>query len=103
MVARINTSKSISKALNYNEDKLRKGKAEILSASGFLKDPEKLSFYDKLNHFERFTSLNDRAVTNTLHVSLNFDPSEQLSNEKLTAIADRYMEQIGFGQQPYLV
>ncbi|MBI1342404.1 MAG: relaxase/mobilization nuclease domain-containing protein [Terrimonas sp.] len=103
MVARINTSKSISKALNYNEEKMSKNKAEILSASGFLKDPEKLSFYDKLNHFERFISLNDRAVTNTLHVSLNFDPSEQLSNEKLAAIADRYMQQIGFGQQPYLV
>lgn len=103
MVARINTSKSISKALNYNEEKLRKGKAEILLASGFLKDADKLNFYDKINHFERLTSLNDRAVTNTLHVSLNFDPSEQLSNEKLAAIPDRYMEQIGFGQQPYLV
>ncbi len=103
MVARINTSKSISKALNYNEDKLRKEKAEILFASGFLKDADKLNFYDKINHFERLTSLNDRAVTNTLHVSLNFDPSEQLSNDKLTAIAERYMQQIGFGQQPYLV
>lgn len=103
MVARINTSKSISKALNYNEQKMKEGKAEILSASGFIKDVDKLSFYDKLNHFERLISLNDRTVTNTLHVSLNFDPSEQLSNEKLTAIADRYMEQIGFAGQPYLV
>ena len=103
MVARINTSKSIAKALNYNEQKLKEGKAEILTASGFIKDADKLSFYDKLNHFERLISLNDRTVTNTLHVSLNFDPSEQLSNEKLTAIADRYMEKIGFKDQPYLV
>lgn len=103
MVARINTSKSISKALNYNEQKLKEEKAEILSASGFIKDADKLRFYDKLNHFERLISLNDRTVTNTLHVSLNFDPSEQLSNDKLIAIADRYMEQIGFANQPYLV
>lgn len=103
MVARINTSKSISKALNYNEQKLKEGKAEILSASSFIKDADKLNFYDKLNHFERLISLNDRTVTNALHISLNFDPSEQLSNEKLTAIADRYMEQIGFANQPYLV
>jgi hypothetical protein len=103
MVARMNTGKNIAKALNYNEEKVRNEKAEILLASGFLKDADKLNFHDKLRHFERLTSLNDRAMTNSLHVSLNFDPSEKLTNEQLTAIAERYMEQIGFGNQPYLV
>ena len=103
MVARINTSKSISKALNYNEQKVKDGKAEILAESGFLKDVDKLHFYDKINHFESFTSLNDRAITNTLHVSLNFDPSEVLSNEKMVEIAEAYMNKIEFGDQPYLV
>ena len=43
MVARINTSKSISKALNYNEyneQKVVKGTAECIIASGFIKDKE---------------------------------------------------------------
>src|SRR5690606_24041249 len=35
--------------------------------------------------------------------SLNFDPSERLSDDKMKAIADTYMEKIGFGKQPYLV
>lgn len=103
MVARINTSKSILKALNYNEQKVQQGKAEILAESGFANDVEKLTFYDKLNHFERYTSLNERATTNTMHVSLNFDPSENLSNEKMIDIAAAYMEKIGFANQPYLV
>lgn len=103
MVARINTSKNISKALNYNEQKVLKGKAEILLASGFIKDADKLNFYDKKQHFYRHISLNERATTNTLHISLNFDPSENLSNEKLKAIAEDYMAKIGFGDQPYLV
>ena len=103
MVARINTGKSISKALNYNEQKLQQGKAEILGESGFLKDVDKLNFYDKLNHFKRFTSLNERVVTNTLHVSLNFDPSEKIANEKMVEIAAGYMGKIGFGSQPYLL
>jgi hypothetical protein len=103
MVARINTSKNIGKALNYNEQKLKAGTAEIISATGFIKDVGKLNFYDKMNYFERLITLNDRTVTNTLHVSLNFDPSEQLSKEKLIAIADKYMQQIGFSEQPYLV
>ena len=103
MVARINTSTNIVKALNYNEQKVKEQKAEILSASGFIKDADRLSYYDKLRHFENLTSLRDSTATNTLHVSLNFDPSENLSNEKLEAIADSYMRQIGFGDQPYLV
>jgi len=45
MVARINTSKSILKALNYNEQKVRNGKAECIWASGFIKDKNELNFY----------------------------------------------------------
>lgn len=103
MVARINTSKSISKALNYNEQKVQQKQAEILHAQNFLKDADKLNFYDKLNHFKRMMQLNERTTTNTLHVSLNFDPSEKLPNDKLITIAQTYMERIGFNNQPYLI
>lgn len=103
MVARINTGKSISKALNYNEKKVQQGQAEILSAFNFLKDAGKLKFYEKLATFEKLTSLNERTTTNTLHVSLNFDPSENLDNDKMMAVADSYMKRIGFGEQPWLV
>lgn len=103
MVARINTGKNIARVLNYNEHKVHLGRAEILSASGFIKDTERLTFYDKINHFERHTSLNERAKTNSLHVSLNFDVSEKLDKDILIAIAGTYMEKIGFGLQPYLV
>ena len=103
MVARINTGKSISKALNYNEQKVANGKAECITASGFIKDINTLNFYDKLRHFERLISLNERATINTLHVSLNFDSSDKINTEKLQAIAREYMERIGFGNQPYVV
>jgi len=55
MVARMNTSKNISKALNYNEQKVAKGKAEILDAKNFLKATGDMNFYDKLRHFEKYT------------------------------------------------
>ncbi len=103
MVARINTGKSISKSLNYNEQKVKLRKAELISVSGFLRDMDKLSFRDKIQRFEQLTSLNERATTNTMHVSLNFDPSENLDKAKLIEIADSYMDLIGFGEQPYLV
>ncbi len=89
--------------LNYNEHKVREKEAEILLAQNFFKDVSQLSFSDKTKHFERFTSLNERTTTNTLHVSLNFDVSEKLSNDQLTEVAKTYMDKIGFGEQPYLV
>ncbi len=103
MVARVNTGKSISKALNYNEKKVQQEHAQLLLAHNFIKDLNQMNFYDKLHSFEKLTSLNDRTTTNTLHVSLNFDPSEKLSDDKLIAIAENYMKRIGFGDQPYLV
>jgi hypothetical protein len=103
MVARINTGKSIAKALNYNEQKVKNGAAEILSASGFIKTVDRMNFYDKQRFFESYTSLNQNASTNVLHVSLNFDPSEKLTNEEMKTIASDYMERIGFGAQPFLI
>ncbi len=62
-----------------------------------------MNFYEKLERFQSLIALNERTETNTLHVSLNFDPSENIDNEKMVAIADAYMEKIGFANQPYLV
>src|SRR5687768_7122847 len=103
MVAKITTPKSINRALNYNEQKVKGEKAECLFAGNFLKDANELNFYQKLERFEYQNSLNQRAKTNTLHISLNFDMQDKLSTEKLIEIASKYMAKIGFGDQPYLV
>ena len=62
-----------------------------------------MNFYEKLTRFKELNELNDRATTKTLHVSLNFSPSEKLSDNRLVTIANEYMEKIGFGQQLFLV
>lgn len=103
MVAKITTPKRIEAALNYNEKKVQKGIAVCLHAANYLKEANDLNFYQKLAGFERLTSLNERATTKTLHVSLNFDPSEKLNEDKLLKIASDYMLKIGFAEQPYLV
>ncbi|WP_114782975.1 relaxase/mobilization nuclease domain-containing protein [Botryobacter ruber] len=103
MVAKIITGKSIKGALNYNEHKVREGKAELIFASRFLLEPEELSFRDKLARFERLLEKSPQVKTNTLHISLNFAIGEKLELERLQAIAIRYMDKIGFGEQPYLV
>jgi hypothetical protein len=103
MVAKITIPKSIGAALNYNEKKVEQGKAECLSAANYLCKPKDMNFYQKLNGFEMLNNLNSRANTKTIHISLNFNPSEKLSNDKLVEVATVYMDKIGFGQQPFLV
>lgn len=103
MVAKITSPARIIAALNYNEKKVKEGKAECLHASGYLRGAGEMNFYQKLEGFERLNALNSRATTKTLHISLNFDPSEKIQNERLIAIASDYMEKIGFGSQPWLV
>ncbi len=103
MVAVIKTGHSIHRILNYNENKVKEGMAECISASDYPMDVEKLSLTHKLNRLLKQAALNENVTRNSVHVSLNFDPSEKLSNEQLKQIADTYMQKIGFAEQPYLV
>jgi len=103
MVAKITSPAKIIAALNYNENKVKEGKAQCLYASGYLRDAKELKFHQKLEGFERLNILNSRATTKTLHISLNFDPSESISKEQLIGIATDYMNKIGFGVQPWLL
>jgi Relaxase/Mobilisation nuclease domain len=104
MVVRIKSPHSLQRALNYNEKKVQQEKAECIHAENYLLNPDQMNFYQKMERLQDLISLNERAKkSNTLHISLNFDPSEKFSQEKLTEIAKVYMEKIGFGEQPYLV
>lgn len=103
MVAVIKTGHSIQRILNYNENKVKEGVAECISASNYPMDAEKLSLSHKLNRLLKQAALNENVTRNSVHVSLNFDPSEKLTQDQLREIADTYMQKIGFREQPYLV
>lgn len=103
MVAKIKTGRSLLGAINYNEHKVCAGKAELIMAQGYLKEPQALTFDDKLGRLTDLTKRNGRTKVNTLHVSLNFALGENLDKETLQRVADEYMAGLGFGGQPYLV
>ena len=103
MVAVIHQSKSLKNVLNYNEQKLKQGKATCLTAANYPKSVDKLNFYQKLNRLTHQAALNERTKVNAVHISLNFDTTEKIPESMLKKIADSYMDKIGFGKQPYLV
>src|ERR1700753_1577864 len=103
MVAKVKSGKSLIGAINYNENKVKQGKAKLIGAPLCGKEPDALSFNDKLFRLKDMAERNIRTRTNTVHLSLNFDVSENFDNEKLMAIAETYMIKTGFGGQPFLV
>jgi hypothetical protein len=103
MVAKVISGKTIRGVISYNENKVKDGTADCIFARGFSGESKQLSFADKLGTFEYYIRQNAKVRTNAVHISLNFDPKEKLSEETLTAISAAYLEKIGFGSQPYLV
>jgi hypothetical protein len=95
-------SRRVARSLTYNEEKVTRGKAECILAANYLKSLTRLSYEDKLHVLKKRMALNDRIKTSQ-HITLNFDPADNLSNEQMQKIAKSYMKEIGFGQQPYLV
>jgi len=103
MVAVIKTGHSLRRIVNYNENKVKEGKAQCIAAGNYPVDVEKLTFNQKLNRLQKQAALNENVTRNSVHISLNFDPSEKFSDKQLQEIAATYLQKIGFGEQPFLV
>jgi hypothetical protein len=103
MVAVIHSAKGFNRVLHYNEQKVNEQVAVCLEAANYPKNAEDMNIFQKQKRFEKLAELNQRTTVNCVHISLNFDPSEQLPDDKLKEIASVYMDKIGFAGQPYLL
>lgn len=104
MVAVINTGSSVRSIFNYNENKIEAGKAELIGEGNYPVAACELHQDLRLKLLLKQLELNTTVKRGSVHISLNFDPSEtDLSKAKLIQIAGTYMDKIGFGAQPYLV
>ncbi|MBS1528350.1 MAG: relaxase/mobilization nuclease domain-containing protein [Bacteroidetes bacterium] len=103
MVAVIHSGKGFNRVLHYNEQKVNEGVAACLQGANYPKNASGLTLSQKLRRLEKLADQNEKTKVNCLHISLNFDPSEKFSDDRLREIAAAYMEKIGFGEQPYLL
>ena len=103
MLAIVKTAHSTRTPLKYNEQKIGKDHARLLDAHNFWQQKEDLTTRDKWRRFHNLSILNQRSQRHGVHISLNFSPMDQLSDQKMTGIATAFMERIGFGEQPWLV
>ena len=104
MIAKISATENLGGALGYNFKKVEKGEASILLAQGLFQNKE--GTYTMAEVFADMQAVipeKCRTKKMVFHCSLNPHPDEKLSDETLTQIAKEYMEELGYGKQPYIV
>lgn len=96
---------SLYGALAYNYEKVAAGTAEILSGNRMISDRLGLPSEDMrlaLLSFENYLLANRNTEKPVLHISLSPAPEDRLTDGRLAELAERYMQKMGYGNQPYI-
>lgn len=104
MIAKIGRSNNLFGVLSYNNLKIQQEKGEILMTHNMIETPDgKYSVSQLTKSFEPNLLVNQNTEKHTLHISLNPDPKDQVSDEQFRQIAQIYMAEMGYGNQPFVV
>lgn len=104
MIANIGRGENLFGALAYNQLKVEKENGQILCTHKMMETPDgNYSVAQLARSFEPYLLANNKTEKPVLHISLNPNPKDQVSDEKFQAIAQDYMEQMGYGNQPFVV
>lgn len=90
--------------LAYNQTKVDERMAKVIFTNRMIEP--KTGEYDIaicIRSFEPYLLANRRTEKPVLHISLNPDPKDNLSDEQLSEIAQTYMDKMGYGDQPFIV
>ena len=104
MVAKIGRGKSLFGALSYNMDKVKHNTATVLAGQKIIESPDgTFTIPQILNSFLAYLAANRKTEKPIIHISINPDPDDRVSNNDYKAIAKDYMEKMGYGKQPFIV
>lgn len=104
MIAKIARGTNIYGALVYNNTKVIENKGEILHLNNMRETRDgNYSSIQLMSTFVPYLVANKNTEKTALHISLNPDPKDIVSDEDFVKIADEYMQKLGYGEQPYVV
>ena len=104
MVAKIGSSNNLYGALSYNQIKVDEDHAKIIFAQNMIENKDgNFDIHTCLQSFEPYLLANKRTEKPILHISINPDPKDKLTDEQLSEIAQEYMQKMGYGEQPFIV
>lgn len=104
MVANITAGNNLYGALAYNQEKVDKERGKVL-ATHIVREPADGIFNvaGTAEDLRRWMPSHFRCEKPVIHISLNPDPKDNLSDEQLSEVAAKYMDRMGWGDQPYIV
>ncbi|WP_433811478.1 conjugal transfer protein MobB [Flavobacterium johnsoniae] len=104
MIAKIGRSANLYGALAYNQLKVENEKGEILFGNKIIETASgNYSIAQLAQSFTPYLIANRNTEKHTLHISLNPDPKDKVSDDRFMEMADAYMQEMGYGEQPYVV
>ncbi|SHN77272.1 Relaxase/Mobilisation nuclease domain-containing protein [Flavobacterium fryxellicola] len=104
MIAKIGRGANIIGALSYNQLKVDQENGAIVATHRIRETVNGQFTVNQLySSFEPYLMANKRTEKPVLHISLNPNPKDNVSDEDFKKIAKDYMELMGYGDQPYVV
>lgn len=104
MIAKIGRSGNLYGALAYNQAKVERENAKVLLMSKMIETPNgRYSTTQLAQSFASYLIANRNTEKPVLHISLNPDPSDKVSDEQYREMAEEYMREMGYGNQPFVV
>jgi hypothetical protein len=104
MVAKISSGSSIFGALAYNQTKVNEQQAKVILTNRMIEPRDgNYTVAICMRSFEPYLAVNQKTENPILHISLNPDPKDVLTDDQLSEIAQEYMEKLGYGNQPFIV
>ncbi|GAB6013511.1 conjugal transfer protein MobB [Viscerimonas tarda] len=104
MIAKISSSNNLYGALSYNQNKVEDKHAQVIFSNKMIEPKDgNFDISTCLLSFENYLLANKRTEKPVIHLSINPDPKDKLSDEQLSEIAQTYMQKMGYGAQPFIV
>ena len=104
MIAKIGRSANLYGALAYNQLKVENENEQILFANKMIETASgHYSVAQLAQSFAPYLIANRNTEKHTLHISLNPDPNDKVSDDKFREMAEQYMREMGYGEQPFVV
>jgi hypothetical protein len=104
MIAKIGRGHNLYGALAYNQLKVDHENGKILLMNKMIETQDgKYTVSQLAKSFEPYLIANKNTEKTTLHISLNPDPKDKVSDENFVQIAQDYMNEMGYGEQPFVV
>ena len=104
MIAKIGRSGNLYGALAYNQLKVENENGQILFANKMIETASgHYSVAQLAQSFAPYLIANRNTEKHTLHISLNPDPNDKVSDDKFREMAEQYMREMGYGEQPFIV